>query len=140
MLEMQTAFVVVLQLAIVLPAVISIAVLVWLFGTVANITDTLLIFLPRQWTHHDQGNGTMFWYWSLVALVLAVFLIGFVGLPWGDEVLRFHQSPAPSATASAVQVRRPIYSSSVGKWRHHAKRLAPLRARLAREIPEAELA
>jgi tetratricopeptide (TPR) repeat protein len=67
-------------------------------------------------------------------------LIEFVGLPWDDEVLRFHQSPAPSATASAVQVRRPIYSSSVGKWRHHAERLAPLRARLAREIPEAELA
>ena len=67
-------------------------------------------------------------------------LIGFVGLPWDDEVLRFHESPAPSATASAVQVRRPIYASSVGKWRHHAERLAPLRARLAREIPEAELA
>jgi hypothetical protein len=67
-------------------------------------------------------------------------LISFVGLPWDDEVLRFHESPAPSATASAVQVRRPIYSSSLGKWRHHAERLAPLRARLAREIPEAELA
>jgi tetratricopeptide (TPR) repeat protein len=67
-------------------------------------------------------------------------LIAFVGLPWDDGVLRFHESPAPSATASAVQVRRPIYSSSVGKWRHHADRLAPLRARLAQEIPEAELA
>jgi hypothetical protein len=66
-------------------------------------------------------------------------LISFVGLPWDDEVLRFHESSAPSATASAVQVRRPIYSSSVGKWRHHAERLASLRARLAREIPEAEL-
>jgi hypothetical protein len=66
-------------------------------------------------------------------------LIDFAGLPWDDEVLRFHESPTPSATASAVQVRRPIYSSSVGKWRHHAERLAPLRARLAREIPEAEL-
>jgi len=67
-------------------------------------------------------------------------LIEFVGLPWDDAVLRFHESPAPSSTASAVQVRRPIYSSSVGKWRHHEERLAPLRARLAREIPEAELA
>jgi hypothetical protein len=36
-------------------------------------------------------------------------------------------------------VRRPIYASSVGKWRHHAKNLAPLRARLSREIPESEL-
>jgi hypothetical protein len=67
-------------------------------------------------------------------------LIAFLELPWEEEVLRFHESPAPSATASAVQVRRPIYSSSIGKWRHHADRLAPLRSRLAREIPEEELA
>jgi Sulfotransferase family len=67
-------------------------------------------------------------------------LIDFVGLPWDENVLRFHESQAPSATASAVQIRKPIYASSVGKWRHHAERLQPLRARLAREIPEAELA
>jgi uncharacterized membrane protein len=67
-------------LAIVLPAVISVAVLGWLFGTVANITDTLLIFLPRPLTHHDRGAGPMYWYWSIVAFALAVFLIGFVGL------------------------------------------------------------
>ena len=67
-------------------------------------------------------------------------ITGFLGLPWDDEVLRFHQSPAPSATASAVQVRRPVYASSVGKWRHHAERLAPLSARLATELSEAELA
>ena len=67
-------------------------------------------------------------------------LIEFVGLPWDDQVLRFHESQAPAATASAVQVRRPIYASSVGKWRHHRERLQPLRTRLAREIPEADLA
>ena len=67
-------------------------------------------------------------------------IIGFLGLPWDDEVLRFHQSPAPSATASAVQVRRPVYASSLDKWRHHAERMEPLRARLATQIPEAELA
>jgi hypothetical protein len=67
-------------------------------------------------------------------------LIEFIGLPWEDDVLHFHESRAPSATASAVQVRRPIYASSVGKWRRHAERLAPLYARLATEIPEAELA
>jgi uncharacterized membrane protein len=66
-------------LAIVLPAVISIAVVVWLFGTVANITDTLLIFVPKEWTHRDQGAGPMHWYWSLCALLLAVLLIGLVG-------------------------------------------------------------
>jgi uncharacterized membrane protein len=67
-------------LAIVLPAVVSIAALMWLFGTVATITDTLLIFLPRQWTHHEEGNGSLYWYWSLVALLLAIMLIGLVGL------------------------------------------------------------
>ena len=67
-------------LAIVLPAVISIAVVVWLFGTVANITDTLLFFLPREMTHSRQGDGPMAWYWSLMALALAIFLIGAVGL------------------------------------------------------------
>jgi tetratricopeptide (TPR) repeat protein len=66
-------------------------------------------------------------------------LMSFLELPWTNEVLRFHESPAPSATASAVQVRRPIYASSIGKWRTHAERLIPLRERLAREIPAAEL-
>lgn len=67
-------------LAIVLPGIISIAVVIWLFGTVANITDTLLVFLPRAWTHHDGGSGGMYWYWSLVALALAVLMIVLVGL------------------------------------------------------------
>jgi hypothetical protein len=67
-------------------------------------------------------------------------LIAFVGLPWEDEVLQFHQSPAPSATASAVQVRRPIYSSSIGKWQFYAQHLAPLRERLARELAPEDLA
>ena len=66
-------------------------------------------------------------------------LIEFVGLEWEPEVLKFHESPVPSATASAVQVRRPIYSSSLGSGRRHAQRLEPLSARLAREIAAAEL-
>jgi hypothetical protein len=60
-------------------------------------------------------------------------LIECVGLPWEDGVLRFHESKAPSATASAVQIRQPVYATSVGKWRHHAERLSPLRDRLLRE-------
>jgi len=66
-------------LAVVLPAVLSVAIIVWLFGTVANITDTLLFFLPTEWTHRNQGQGAIYWYWSLVALLLAVLLIGVIG-------------------------------------------------------------
>jgi len=70
-------------LFMVLPAVISIAVMVWLFGTVANVTDTLLFFMPHDITHRNgadgPGSGTMHWYWSLVALLLAVILISVAG-------------------------------------------------------------
>jgi uncharacterized membrane protein len=66
-------------LVIVLPGVISIAVLVWLFGTISNITDTLLIFIPQTITHRNNGEGPMYWYWSLVALLLAVLLISAAG-------------------------------------------------------------
>jgi Tfp pilus assembly protein PilF len=66
-------------------------------------------------------------------------LVELLGLPWEEEVLRFHESRAPSATASAVQIRRPLYDDAVGRWRHHAEALRPLRERLAREIPADEL-
>lgn len=66
-------------LAVLLPAVVSIALVVWLFGTVSNITDTLLFFLPRRWTHEAGGTGPVYWYWSLVALLFAILLIGQFG-------------------------------------------------------------
>ena len=64
-------------LAIVLPAVISIALVKWLFGTVSNVTDPLLFFLPARWTH--DPNGVTRWWWSLTALVLAIVLISLIG-------------------------------------------------------------
>ncbi len=71
-------------LAIVLPAVITIVVIFWLFFTASRITDTLLIFIPQRITHEslggEAGAGPMHWYWSLVALTLAVLLTSVVGL------------------------------------------------------------
>jgi uncharacterized membrane protein len=68
-------------LAVVLPIVISLAIVVWLFGTVSGVTDTLLwlFFLPREWTHQNQGFGPVHWYWSLVALLVAVLIISLIG-------------------------------------------------------------
>jgi uncharacterized membrane protein len=66
-------------LAVVLPAAVSIGVVIWLFGTVANFTDTLLIFVPRVWTHALNGEGPMHFYWSGIALLLAILLVGLVG-------------------------------------------------------------
>jgi tetratricopeptide (TPR) repeat protein len=47
-------------------------------------------------------------------------------LPWDENCLKFHNSASPVATASAVQVRQPLYTESVGKWRSYAKELEPL--------------
>ena len=66
-------------LAIVLPAVITMAVVRWLFETVSNVTDILLFFLPSQWTHQRSGEGRMWWYWSLVALLVGIILITLIG-------------------------------------------------------------
>ncbi len=53
------------------------------------------------------------------------------GLPWQDEVLEFHQSRAASTTASAAQVRKPIYRSSVKKWHNFESQLQAVVRRLA---------
>jgi uncharacterized membrane protein len=69
-------------LALLLPSVVSVAVLVWLFRNVSNLTDTLLFFLPETLTHETQPNGQLgpiLWYWSMVALALAILLICLAG-------------------------------------------------------------
>jgi hypothetical protein len=58
-------------------------------------------------------------------------LLAHCGLPWEDEVLDFHTSTKASTTASTVQVRRPIYRSSVQKWRNFSRELQPVLRRLA---------
>ncbi len=57
-------------------------------------------------------------------------LLDYVGLPFEAKCLEFYRNPAPTMTASSVQVRRPIYDSSLQQWRNYADELAPLRARL----------
>ncbi len=54
-------------------------------------------------------------------------LIAHAGLPWEPACLAFEHNPQPTLTASAAQVRQPIYRTSVGLWRHYAKELEPLR-------------
>jgi uncharacterized membrane protein len=66
-------------LVVVLPGVLTLAVIKWLFGTIAIFTDSLLFFLPWEWTHQD-GSGPMFWYWSVAAFVMGVALVTLVGL------------------------------------------------------------
>ena len=53
-------------------------------------------------------------------------LIDYCGLRWDDRCLSFHKSPRPVKTASAVQVRQPLFRGSLQRWRRYAAGLGPL--------------
>lgn len=53
-------------------------------------------------------------------------LVAYCGLDWHDRCRDFHRTKRPIRTASSTQVRQPIYSSSVGRWRPYRHLLRPL--------------
>jgi tetratricopeptide (TPR) repeat protein len=53
-------------------------------------------------------------------------LIAYCDLPWADSCLRFHKTVRPIATASAVQVRQPLFRSSLKRWLRFENFLEPL--------------
>ena len=57
-------------------------------------------------------------------------LLEHCGLPFEAACLAFHETRRPVRTASAEQVRQPLYTSAVGYWRHFASELEPLRRAL----------
>lgn len=56
-------------------------------------------------------------------------LVAHAGLGWDEACLAFERNQQPTLTASAAQVRQPIYRSSVGLWRKYQRELEPLAAR-----------
>jgi hypothetical protein len=57
---------------------------------------------------------------------LARRIVAYCGLEWDDACLEFNKTQRPVRTASAVQVREPIYRSSIGRWRPYEGMLRPL--------------
>jgi tetratricopeptide (TPR) repeat protein len=53
-------------------------------------------------------------------------LVSHLGLDWEPTCLEFHRTSRPVRTASAVQVRQPLYRSSVGRWRNYEASLSRL--------------
>jgi predicted Zn-dependent protease len=54
-------------------------------------------------------------------------MLDFIGLPFEDQCLRFHETERPVRTASSEQVRQPLYNSGVDHWRHFEPWLGPLK-------------
>jgi len=66
-------------------------------------------------------------------------LLEFCGLPWHDACLAFEKNAAPVNTASAVQVRKPVYRNALQRWRKYEAQLGALRTVLAAQgiaLPE----
>ncbi|MEJ2374859.1 MAG: sulfotransferase [Pseudolabrys sp.] len=64
-------------------------------------------------------------------------ILAHCGLPWDDRCLSFHETERPVRTASAMQVRQPLYTSSLERWRVYEKFLGPLLTALGTEAAEA---
>jgi uncharacterized membrane protein len=96
-------------LAIVLPGVITLAVVKWFFGTISSLTDLLLFFLPKEWTHENGGIGPMTWYWSLLAILVAVVIVTTIGL-----LTRYYMGKRMIAWADNVMLRVPVLNKIYG--------------------------
>lgn len=57
-------------------------------------------------------------------------LLKFCDLEFEDACLRFHENKAPVSTASSVQVRQPLYSGSIDRWKKYGNKLESLREAL----------
>lgn len=56
----------------------------------------------------------------------AKILLNYLDLPWNPECLEFYKNERLVKTASIAQVRKPIYQTSVARWKHFSKHLKPL--------------
>jgi uncharacterized membrane protein len=118
-------------LAVTLPAVVSIAALIWLFSTVTNITDVLLFFLPHKVTHRPDdfghpGLGPVHWYWSVAAFLLAIGLVCAIGvlaryyigkkvIDWTDRVIM--QVPILNKFYGALKQVNEAFSGSKNSFK-----------------------
>lgn len=87
------------------------------------------IKLMRHW--HDvlpQGTILDLRYEDMVANTeeQARRALDYLGLPWDDSCLEFHHNKRRVKTASLAQVRKPIYKTSVARWKYYEKHLRPL--------------
>jgi hypothetical protein len=59
-------------------------------------------------------------------------LLAYCDLPFDEACLSFHKTDRVVKTASAVQVRQPVYQHAMKFWKHYEQQLQPLRAILSK--------
>jgi uncharacterized membrane protein len=100
-------------LLIVLPGVVTLAVVKWFFGTISSFTDALLFFLPHwidpKLIYKNGVDGPMFWYWSLLAFLLAIAIVSAIGV-----LARYYFGKRLIAWADGVMLRVPVLNKIYG--------------------------
>jgi uncharacterized membrane protein len=97
-------------LIIILPGVVTLAVVKWFFGTVSSFTDLLLFFLPKTITHDgDDGTGPIHWFWSLLALIVSALLVTLIGI-----LTRYYIGKRLIAWADSLMLRVPVLNKIYG--------------------------
>ncbi|MEO9078985.1 MAG: sulfotransferase [Rhodanobacter sp.] len=103
------------------------------FGYSFDLLDTgryyaLFDRLMAHWQHVLPGRILEMPYEALVESQGARThqLLDFCGLPWDDNCLHFEHNAAPVNTASVVQVRSPMYRSSLQRWKKYEPQLGEL--------------
>ena len=96
-----------------LPAIVSVAAVMWLFRTASNFTDTLLFFLrfvlDKKYIYENGISGDLFWYWSVLAFTLAVGLISVVGL-----LARYYIGKRMIEWLDAAMMQVPLFNKFYG--------------------------
>jgi uncharacterized membrane protein len=100
-------------LAEILPAVVSISIVIWLFGKVANFTDNVLMFMPKDWTHTVNGEGSMHIYWSVLAVLLVILIIGLLG-----RIARYSFGKKLFQAVDMVLIRIPLLNKIYSILKH----------------------
>lgn len=65
-------------------------------------------------------------------------MLEFLDLPWDGACMRHHETRRVVHTASMDQARKPIYRSSVARWKHYESELQPLREALGEVVDQWE--
>jgi tetratricopeptide (TPR) repeat protein len=91
--------------------------------------------LMTQWRERFADRFIEVWYEDVVGDLEGSTrrLLDSLGLPWHADCLAFHRQANAVSTASAVQVREPAHTRSVGRWRRYATQLQPLHDTLTSE-------
>ena len=63
-------------------------------------------------------------------------LLAYCALPFEERCLKFHENARPVRTASSEQVRQPIFTDGIERWRHYETWLEPLKSGLAHVLSD----